>query len=443
MQGGIIGTTVQYPGVTNKILASKLSTRDLLALSTPLLSCTVLANRKAADLNVGDPFLLDWPDYLADPVVMRVIKLALGNGKSNRIKITCTEDVFAFPDVALIQPNVIDWIDPSGAPTAAVYRVVEEAPYFELVQRLGQTTTDQNLATAPDLGYVLGTAAAPSGSISARLAVDAGAGYEDSPIVFCPYAFLDADLGYGALTVALTGASALAEVVVGTHAQIDDELVVVVSVTDTLLTMGRGVLDTVPTSHLAGVPVFFWDAFADGDNVEYVDGESIDVKMLTVSGAGELASGDAPTDTLVFNSRALRPYAPGNLKLNTVAYPATIGGAAALTTSWSHRDRLQQTAGVIIDTTSGDIGPEAGTSYDLKIYAEDLTTLIHTESAAATSYLYPLATEITDSGLGRQNGKLRITLETIVATNASYQMHDYIVARTGYGFNYGEYYGGV
>lgn len=402
MQGAVVGTTIQYPGCTKQALAAKLATRDLRTLSTPLLSCTVYANRKAVSLNVGDPFVLDWPDYLAEPTVMRVIGLALGDGRSNKVKITCTEDAFSFPDVAVVRPEVPDWEDPSGIPSAALHRVVEEAPYYELVQRLGQTTTDEQLAANPDIGYLLGSAAAPSAAINARLAVDAGAGYDgnDTPMDFCPVAFLAADLAPGATSVAITGGQALSSVVAGTHAQVGDELVKVVSVTDALLTVGRGVLDTVPAAHSSGAAVLFWDAYADSDGVEYVSGEAVDVKMLPVSGAGQLPLADAPEDTLAFTARASRPYPPGNLKVNGSAYPTHIGASAELALTWSHRDRVQQTAGDIVDTTAGNIGPEVGTTYNLRIYKEDLTTLLRTVSgSAATSYTYAAADELSDAML--------------------------------------------
>src|SRR3546814_12715191 len=48
-----------------------------------------------------------------------------------------------------------------------------------------------------------------------------------------------------------------------------------------------------------------------------------------------------------------------------VAYPATVEGALAL--SWSHRDRRGQ-ADQLIDTTTGNIGPEAGTTYTVAVH---------------------------------------------------------------------------
>jgi hypothetical protein len=130
------------------------------------------------------------------------------------------------------------------------------------------------------------------------------------------------------------------------------------------------------------------------------------------------------------------------VKINTSAYPESIGGSDALTVSWSHRDRQLQTAGTLQDTTETDIGPEAGTTYTLRIYDED-DTLIRTYSGiTGTSQTYPTATEESDSSHGRLNGSLRIELESVRDSLTSHQHHDITVLREGYGFNYGKLYGG-
>lgn len=399
MQGAVINTTVQYPGFTNFNIASRVSQRDLRALSSALLTCTIYANQDAKGLNIGDVFKLTWPDFEIDGLVMRVVGLAFGDGKSNTVRITAAQDVFALPETGVVTQPDEGWVDPVTDAIPAEYRIVEESPYYELVQRLGQTSTDEQLATNPDIGYLLASAARPGTAINGRLAVDAGGGYEgnDTPMDFCPAAFLAENLTPGATSVAITGGDALSEVAVGTHAQIGAELVKITSVSDSSLGIGRGVLDTVPAAHPSGTAVLFWDAFADSDGVEYVAGETIQAKILPTTGLGTLDLADAPEDSLTFTSRAFRPYPPGNVKIGGVAYPATIAGAAQLALTWAHRDRLQQTGGDLVDTTEGNIGPEAGTTYTLRLYGET-DTLLRTETGlAGTSYTW--TAEEADSGL--------------------------------------------
>ena len=91
--------------------------------------------------------------------------------------------------------------------------------------------------------------------------------------------------------------------------------------------------------------------------------------------------------------------------------------------SWSHRDRTQQTS-YLVQQSAGDIGPETSTTYTLRIYGE-LGTLVHTESGmTGTSYTYPEATEIAESGLGRLNNSLRIELESDISGKTSWQFQE-------------------
>lgn len=369
MQGAAIGTTVNYPGFTSSELAARAAFRDLRTLSSPLASCTIYANRDAALLNIGGVFKLDWPDLDIEGLVLRVTSIAFGSGRSNKVRVTCTEDVFSTPVTPIVSPGEVEWDDPSGGATAyAERRVATETPYYELVQTLGQTDADSRIGANSQIGYLVVAAGRPSGAISATVAVDAGAGFEDvAALDFCPSAELAADVGPDATTFSLADADSLEDVELGTHAQVGDELVRVDSVdtgTNTI-TVGRAVLDTVPAAHLAGTPVLFWDAFSASDQVEYVDGEVLSVKMKPASGSGVLENDDVPTDTVVMDSRAFRPYPPGNVQINGEYFPADAVGTLTLT--WAHRDRLQQTAGELYDFLDGNIGPEAGTTYSVRV----------------------------------------------------------------------------
>ncbi len=402
MQGVTIGTTIQYPGFTNSNVASRVAQRDLKTLSTPLASCTIYANREASSLNIGDCFKLTWPDYDIENLVMRVTGIAYGDGKSNRVRLTCSQDVYSLPEVAAVTPVAPEWEDPTQAPIAAAYRAVVEAPYYELAQRLGQTTTDSQLAENPNIAYLIASAGRPSGAINARIIVDAGGGYQsdsEAPLDFCPFAILTNDIGYDDTVFAVSNFDNFSSVVIGTHAQIGDELVKIVDVAETSVTVGRGVVDTVPNYHSAGTAIIFWDIFGDGDGTEYVSGETLGVKILPTTGAGALAEAAAPEDLITFVGRALKPYPPGKFQIGGVGYPKSISGFSALSLSWAHRDRLLQTAGDLQDTTVGNIGPEAGTSYTVKIYGETNALLRTISGLTGTTYDYLTSYELADGGI--------------------------------------------
>jgi hypothetical protein len=130
----------------------------------------------------------------------------------------------------------------------------------------------------------------------------------------------------------------------------------------------RGVLNTVPTPHLASARIWFADAFEALVTEQYLSGESLQVKMLSATGLGRLAESAAPADSYTFAGRMIQPYPPGNVKVNNVMWPTTMLGQIALT--WVHRDRMQQTVSLVTQA-EGNIGPESGTTYTVRIYNEN------------------------------------------------------------------------
>ncbi|MBK9472885.1 MAG: hypothetical protein IPO18_11430 [bacterium] len=130
------------------------------------------------------------------------------------------------------------------------------------------------------------------------------------------------------------------------------------------------------------------------------------MRKLVPYGAG--GDCDDPTP-----ARSAKVYCPTDVRFNGESYPASITGE--LTVSWLHRNRL----GTWSYVDSGKAtAPEAGTEYDILIYGE-LGTLVHTETGlTGTSWTYPEANEITESGLGRLNNHLRVVIRTYGAGRA-------------------------
>ena len=170
MQGAVINTTLQYPGFTKGDIGTRVAARDLRALSNPFLTCTVYAGDAAAGLDIGDTFKLSWSKWNLVDVVMRVTGFALSDGRSNQVRINCVEDEFDTPLNAVVAPPTDGWVDPSGPPEGAAIATAFEIPYYEIVQEMGQTDTDAELASVPERGFV-GAAAVRGGTarISAPL----------------------------------------------------------------------------------------------------------------------------------------------------------------------------------------------------------------------------------------------------------------------------------
>lgn len=400
IQGGVVAQTRNYPGIRRGDLAQRVALRDLQAASTPLARIKLTATRAVWQIVPGAVFRLTWPEFDIADVVFRALNVNRGTLQNGEIIIDAVEDVFGLPDNTYLAEQPGAWVEPSGDPAPAPYRKLLEAPYWDLARNLSAA----DLAYVDPLaGYLETLAVRPSGaatnySIYAKIG---GAAYEAGGNGdFCPSATVVADLTKTTTAITLANGIDLDLVVAGGYAIIDNEYVLV-SAIDAIAgtaTIARGLLDTVPTEHTAGTRLWFADGDQGFSTTEYADSETVDVKLLPLTGRGEMAITLAPVDSLTFDQRQYRPYPPGKLRINTGAYPDWIDGQSTLGVSWAHRDRLSQTA-YLVTQDEASIGPEAGTTYELKIYGES-DTLIHTEALAGTSYTYPEATEAAESGLG-------------------------------------------
>lgn len=374
-QGAVINTTMQYPGFTNQSIVGRIALRDLRTLSTPLASCTLYANADsgARDMNIGDVLALSWEDYGLVSLPMRITAMTLGDGKSNKVKLTLTQDTFFMPDYGVITPPDTGWEDPSQEPLPISRQSAEELPYYEMVQQMTQSVVDAQLATEPDTGILGAAASRPQdGAINARFTVDAGAGYEDVGVVdFCPSALLDGAIGRGPDDDIITAklGSSLDSVELGTYAKINSEYVYLVSRAGLVFTVKRGVLDTVPQEHPDESVILFSDPFIEIDPTEYVASDSVSTKLLTVAGQGTLADDLATPMVAVMNSRAIRPYPPGNLKINGEYDPGEV--LFAFDVSWESRNRTLQTSPDLVGYYDGSVTPEAGTTYTVRFFVDN------------------------------------------------------------------------
>lgn len=389
-QGATVGTTSQYPGFTNGTIATKAAARDLKALSTPLASATLYVTRKAASLNIGDVFRFAWAEYGISQVVFRVTNIELGELTSNLIKLSVVEDVFALSSAIYSPPPPSEWTNPIGAPVPVPFRLLTEVPYYMIARTLGDSAAQALPQTS---SYMMVGGTNPGGSAySAQVYVDEGAGYQQQAVAnFCPTAVISAAYGQADTSLAITGGLDLDLVQVGDVASIGvgaistRELVQVVSITDTLLTVKRGMMDTVPVPIASNTRVIF---LGSGDAPaavelpnEYALGESVSVRMLTTTGQGTLALGSGATDTLVVNAtagRQWRPYPPGLFRVNGNPYPAQVSGYDGVTLTWAHRDRIQQTAQTLVDQNAANVGPEPGVTYTARVLNSSTSAVLKT-----------------------------------------------------------------
>lgn len=93
--GNVNPLTIDYPAVTDAVVAVKLATRDLRKVSTPLAQVKGLkVNRSAANWALGTPFVLSWAEYGIANHVFRVASIDYGSLEDGTIVVDCVEDIF-------------------------------------------------------------------------------------------------------------------------------------------------------------------------------------------------------------------------------------------------------------------------------------------------------------------------------------------------------------
>lgn len=443
--GEIKDAKVSYEGVANGALAARLAMRDLRQLSSTLAKITLVANRTAASLNIGDVFRFSWPELRIEQLILRVAQISYGTLADGRVRITCVEDVFGLPDAVYLAPAESGWVDPRQAPIAANFVSVSELPYWTIVHELTGESAAAQAEIDPNGGFLSVSAVRPSGAAInyAVLTRQGSAAFEKIGVGdFIPSCVLANDIGQTETVLNVLYGVDLDLVTLNSYAQLDGELVAVkaVNVAAGTVTVDRGVLDTVPAKHSAGARLYFVEDGQFYNTSQYLSGETVQAKVLPATGMGVLAEASAPTISYTFAKRQIRAYPPGKFRVNNLDYSVSyITGE--VTVSWAHRSRVLQTA-YLVAQGEANIGPEPGTTYTVRIYGE-AGTLKHTETGlTGTSWTYPMATEIAESGLNRPHEKLTVKVEAVRDGHISWQAQQIDIPECrGYGMFFGASYG--
>jgi len=94
-QGGKLRSLeLTYVGCCDRILAAKLASRELGAVSRPIAKASVIVNRSFYAKRPGDVVTLTWPEIGVDHMIMRVVRVDFGQLHDGRIKIDIIRDVF-------------------------------------------------------------------------------------------------------------------------------------------------------------------------------------------------------------------------------------------------------------------------------------------------------------------------------------------------------------
>jgi hypothetical protein len=372
---------IDFKGLSNATSAGLVAMRVLKTLTYPLAKMKIVADRSAWQFRPGGVFKFTWTPLGISNQVFRITRIGYGELIDGKISMDVVEDIFGINSTAFVSPPTSGWVDPVGFPTPITAERMIEVPYLILVRE------------ALPVGIFALAIASRDPSIDEKnfdIFLNPGSGFSDTGIVgsFCPSGVLDADyhanspaLDSTGFTLSATGAvdldtfDSISDTDFGngvTLALVDDEIMAVRDVT--LLSNGkrtyshviRGLLDTLPADHTAGARVYFFSYGAQTTSPTPAAADlTVTARLCPNTGIGQLPVSSASDLILATNSRAVRPYPPGNISVNGAAYgvrPANCTGD--LTVSWASRNRLTQ--GLLVQQDAGDVPPEAGTTYQVQ-----------------------------------------------------------------------------
>lgn len=422
-QGGVVAQKVEYKGFTNSGLASRIALRDLKTLSSELASIEFdVPESIAENWHKAYVFKLSNSRYGLSEAVFRVTEIKFGDGVDNTVSIKAIEDSFSSP-----MQSVVEYIPPVKSDISAkdATAIAFEVPYIELVEQYGQDEIDAKLTNNTDLSFVGLAAVRPNNfHINASLYSNAGAGYaEEVTLDFCPSATLKTAIGYMDTAFEVENVAEFDLLKVNDRIQLDDELLAFVSFDDVtnILTVKRGIADTVPAKHAASARIYGWDNYSGLDKTEYLSGEAVAMKALTLTGSDILDLSEATAHSITCNARAIRPYPPANVKIGGVYYPTEITASIVLT--WVDRNRVQQTGGSILSYFDAGVTVESGVTYKLIVYAIDAanvqTEFFNQNIGTVNTYTVDLSTATSTAV------KFRIVLNSVRDNHESYQAFDY------------------
>lgn len=400
--GEILSNTIEYKGIPTVELLSRIAAREL-KVQLPLRKMTVVFDRRGWKIAPGMPYRISWPEKGIANLVLRAGEVSDGTLLDGRIRVKSVEDVFAMPETSYITPTTPQWTPPSFTPVASPETRLIEPNWRDYYRRSEPAERDAVVEGNSFIGML---AKDPSGvqTQGYDLATKTGAEEYVNQINggFTAWLTLAEDIAPLDTTLEVEAENVgrfMDEFVPGMVVLIDDEQIEFTAFDEItyLATIKRGVADTIPAAHEAPATIWLVDDEIVSDGRIYGDGEEVFGKALTRTSTGLLDIADADEESIVVDQRVFRPYPPGDVKVDgTSIYALGTTGYPEPEFTWTHRDRIVQ-ADTVIGHAEGSVGPEPGTTYTIRIYADDETTLLReTTGIAGTTWTYDSAMQASD-----------------------------------------------
>jgi len=382
--GHVNAESVDFPYFMNMRNAEVVANWKLKQFSTPAWSGSFTTGwREARKWNRYDLIRLPWSKKWNGTILVRIMKINLGNGTDNTVTIDFEEIV---PYSGEMNTSIVadESMNQSALPPQPCQYEPFELPYYLILKALGQRRVDDELAYESNFGLVGVVAEKPqSNSLYAIMMThDETEGEEWSraaTIDYSPTADLDQMISKTATSFTVKNRKNLTDLPSGTLIKCGSDWIgapsefMVLQSIDAytgIITVKRGALDTMPQLWDSNVKLYFCGNEVDFDETGYVLGDEVLVSALTTTPSGVLEQkGSIPVE---IQARAIRPYPPANVKFNGVYFPETHFITRDLTIDWVDRNRLQQTDGELLGFYDAGITVEPGTTYSYELISENI-----------------------------------------------------------------------
>jgi hypothetical protein len=437
-----------YSGIPTRDLMARVIQRDLKVHAAGLKKLSVVLDRAGWQIRPGMCFRVSDARRGILNMVLRAGEISDVSFRDGRVTIKAMQDVYGLPETSYVTPSVPTWTPPATEAAPPTEQLLVEANYRDIVLKQDAAAvamldpTDSfigTLALSPDpvmYEYLLATRAAGETDFD----TDADGSFTGAATLLDAITPLQT-------TFAITGETDFAEeiegqvILVGSADEQEQMALVDYDAETHIVTVERGVADTIPKAHAAATTVWTIDDDLVSDRRTYAAGETVEAYVLTRTSSDVLDPVEATLLSLDLVGRQGRPFPPGDVRVDGDSFAVLAGEYPEPVFTWAHRDRILQ-EDQTVGHAEASVGPEAGVTYTIRIYdATAPTVAIRTEPGiAGDTWTYDAAMQTADGA----PIAVWVELESVRDGLASFQHYRfYVPLQAGYGLGYGFNYGGA
>jgi hypothetical protein len=443
-QGSPNSADKDYSGIPTRELMARVLQRDLKVFSSGLKKLNVVLDRSGWKIRPGMVFRISDPRRGIVNMVLRAGEITDQSFKDGRVTLKTMEDVFGLPATSYVTPTETTWTPPADLAVPATEGRLIEAGYRDILRQKGLAAAQALDATDSFVGAL---ALSPNPVMYQYELVTRAAGEpafaESTSGSFTGAATLVDAINPLQITFEITGETDFADASDGEAILVGDEQMQLVAydAATHIVTVKRGVADTLPSAHAAAATLWTLDDDLVGDERAYVSGELVEAKVLTRTSSDLLDEDLAAPMTITLEGRQGRPYPPAGATVNEVSVYALSGTYAVPEIEWAHRDRILQ-ADQLVGHNEASVGPEAGTTYNLRVYDASAPGVVlrSVPGIVGTTWTYDSTMQAADGAPSAVWVELESARDGLTSLQ-SYRF--YVQLNGGYGMGYGYNYGGM